>query len=104
MNNKIIIKIIFTAVLILLILNFFVVLIHYNEECNHSEECPICTLVYKYKSEIKILSFNVLKLFFSFLLIIFIKKYIYVRLFDKKCETLIGLKVQLNIDNLLFVF
>ena len=89
--NKLIIRIL----LIVLVFNFFYVLIHINHDCTHDEKCPICTVIKYFKNTISGLNNKIIEIIIINLL--FIINYFFVRkLYDNRYNTLIGLKVEIN--------
>ena len=89
-------KIIVIVQFVSIILSFFFVLININHDCIHND-CEACSLIYKFNYYLKGFNPNLLKLVIL-ILVLFHLKYIclYVRLINKKDETLVGLNVRLN--------
>lgn len=89
--NRIIIKLL----LVVLIFNFFYVLVHINHECTHDDNCPVCTVIKYLKNNILGLNTKVIEI--VIINFIFIINYLFVRkLYDNRYSTLIGLKVEIN--------
>lgn len=89
-------KIIAIILLVSMILRFCFVIIHLNHDCTHDDNCPICALIHKFKEDLGGFDSNLTKVIIAILLLFPpVAFYLNSRLFDKKKETLVGLKVEL---------
>lgn len=71
-------------------------LIHLRHDCTHDDNCPICALIHKFKEDLGGFDPNLTKVIIAILLLFpSVAFYLNSRLFDKKKETLVGLKVEL---------
>ena len=89
-------KMIPILLLIILILQLVTIYIHINYEHNH-EECEICSLIYMFEYNLKGYSPNNYYIVLLMIICPYILKSVYEKtIYDRKENTLIGLKVELN--------
>lgn len=87
-------KIIVFIFLTIVLFNFVFVLIEYNHDCTHTNDCPICLLIQKANDNLNSLATATIFLMFIFFCIL-IKNYI-IKNVVVKTLTLINLKVRMN--------
>lgn len=91
-----IIKIIAIILLVSTILRFCFVVMHLNHNCNHNDNCPICTLVHRFKDDLNGFDPNLIKIIIDILVVFLsLSSHLSNKFIDKKKDTLIGLKVEL---------
>lgn len=89
-------KIIAIILLVSMILRFCMCFICLNHDCTHDDNCPICTLIYKYKDNLNGFVPKFVNVIIVILLIFSpVAIYLCDKIRDKKKDTLIGLKVEL---------
>ena len=95
-KTKNLIKILTIILLVSVILRFCFVIVHFNHNCTHDDNCPICTLIHNFKNDLNGFNPSLVEIVIA-MLVLFppIAIYLNNRTTDKKEYTLIGLKVEL---------
>lgn len=95
-NAKNMTRIIAIILLVSMILCLSLIIIHLKYDCTHDDNCPICALIHKFKEDLGGFDPNLTEIIIAILLLFPpVAFYLNSRLFDKKKETLVGLKVEL---------
>lgn len=96
MKKTKIITIIASILLVSLILRFGFALTHLNHDCTHDDNCPTCMIINKLRSDLDGTALDIVQIISAVLIITLFTKNVYEALINKRKETLIGLKVQMN--------
>ena len=96
MNSRNIVKYIALILIVSIILRFCYVLIHMRHECTHDDNCPVCLMINNIKKEFLGNDFDIFNII-TIILIFYIPISFHLNklLFDERCETMVGLKVEL---------
>lgn len=93
-NN--IVKTLTILLLVSVILRFCFVILSFNHNCTHDDNCPICTLIHNIENDLKGFNPNLLELIITLMMLLVpVSSVFNNKTTDKKKYTLIGLKVEL---------
>ena len=80
-----------------MILRFCFIIVHFDHNCTHDDNCPVCTLIHNFKNDLTGFNPSLVEIVITMLVLLSpITIYLNNRTADKKKYTLLGLKVELS--------
>ena len=94
-KTKNITKILAILLLVSIILRFCFVIVHFDHNCTHDNNCPVCTLIHNFRNDLNGFNPSLVEIVIAIILFSSIAICINNTITNKKKYTLIGMKVEL---------